>query len=285
MSKSPKKTKKKSSVFKFVVIPLLVLILILAGVIIAINPIAKTVVENVAPQLLGVKMKVDSIRIYPFRGRVEIREFTMFNPEKMGYSSEYAMHFGFVNADIDLSTILNRKKIVLEEIALKDVAINFETNMLGSNLQDIIVNIKKLSGEQKKKQEETNTPPPPNLQVNLFSMDNVGIYVVAKGATQGSTGIPVKVAPIGPLGTDPEGITAFDFALCVLGAILVDSSKQGIIKISDTALKAAAGLVKTGTSALDESSKAIQDAGKNVQKTGKDIQGLKKSFKGLLKKK
>lgn len=276
-----KEKKKKSAVFKFVVIPLIVLVVILAGVIIAINPIAKTVIENVAPQILGVKMKVDAIRIYPFRGRVEIRKFTMFNPENNGYSSEYAMHFGFVNADIDLSTILNKKKIVLEEIALKDVAINFETNMLGSNLQDIIANIEKLAGEQKKKQEETNTPPPPNLQVNHFSMDNVGVYVVAKGATQSGAGIPVKVDPMGPLGTDPEGITAFDFALRVLGAILVDSSKQGVIKISDAALKAADGLMKSGSAALNESAKAIQEAGKGVQKAGEN---LKKSFQGILKK-
>ena len=284
MSKKEKKSapaqkKKRSALFKFVLIPLIVLAVLIAIVIAAINPIAKTAIENVAPHLLGVKMKVEAIRIYPFRGRVELRKFTMFNPENCGYSSEYAMHFGFVNADIDLRTILNKKKIVIEEIALKDITINFETNMLTSNLQDILANIEKLAKEQEKKQKEENTPPPPNLQVNLFTMDNVGMYVVAKGATKSGAGIPVKVDPIGPLGTDPEGITAFDFAMRVMGAIIVDSSKQGVIKISDAALKATDGLMKSGSSALEGSTKLLKNTGKGIEKTGDDLgKSVKKLF-------
>ncbi len=283
MSKKEKKSapaqkKKKSALFKFVLIPLVILAVLIAVIIAAINPIAKTAIENVAPHILGVKMKVEAIRIYPFRGRVELRKFTMYNPENCGYSSEYAMHFGFVNADIDLGTILNKKKIVLEEIALKDISINFETNMLTSNLQDILANIEKLAKEQEKKQKEENTPPPPNLQVNLFTMDNVGVYVVAKGTTKSGAGIPVKVDPLGPLGTDPEGITAFDFAMRVMGAIIVDSSKQGVIKISDAALKATDSLMKSGASALDGSTKLLKDTGKGIEKTGDE---LKKSVKKI----
>lgn len=277
-SEKPQK-KKRSALFKFVFIPIAVLVVLIGVIIAAINPIAKLAIEKVAPQILGVKMKVDAIRIYPFRGRVEIRKFTMFNPENSGYSSEYAMHFGFVNADIDLGTILNKKKIVIEEIALKDITINFETNMLSSNLQDILANIEKLAKEQEKKQQEENTQPPPNLQVDLFTMDNVGVYVVAKGATKTGAGIPVKVDPMGPLGTDPEGITAFDFAMRVIGAIIVDSSKQGVIKVSDAAVKAADGLVKSGSKALEGSAETLMKAGKDLEKTGKDLgKSVKKLF-------
>ena len=276
---APAKKKKKSKIFKFVFIPVIILAALIAIVIAAINPIAKTVIEDVAPHILGVKMKVEALRIYPLRGRVELRKFTMYNPENCGYSSEYAMHFGFVNADIDLRTILNKKKIVIEEIALKDITINFETNMLTSNLQDILANIEKLAKEQEKKQKAENTPPPPNLQVNLFTMDNVGVYVVAKGATKSGAGIPVKVNPIGPLGTDPEGISAFDFAMRVMGAIIVDSSKQGVIKISDAALKATDGLMKSGSSALDGSTKLLKNTGKGIEKTGDNLgKSVKKLF-------
>lgn len=276
---SKKEKKKRSALFKFVFVPMAVLIALVAVVIIAINPIAKMVIEDVAPHILGVKMKVDAIRIYPFQGRVEIRKFTMFNPENNGYSSEYAMHFGFVNADIELGSIFDKKKIVIEEIALKDIIINFETNMLSSNLQDIMANIDKLAKEQEKKQKEENSQPPPNLQVNKFTMDNVGVYVVAKGATKTGAGIPVKVEPMGPLGTDPEGITAFDFAMRVMGAIIVDSSKQGVIKVSDAALKAADSVVKSGAAAWDESAKALNKAGKAA--LDKSTEALDKAGKGL----
>ncbi|MBR2427143.1 MAG: hypothetical protein IKB16_10445 [Lentisphaeria bacterium] len=267
------KEKKKSTLFKLF-FSLIVLILVFFGIILlALDPIAKVAIEDVAPDFLGVKMKIDSIRISPFRGRVEIRKFTMYNPENCGYTTDYAMHFGYVNADVDLSTVLSKKKIVIEEIALKDIAINYETNMFASNLQDIISNVKKLSKEQEEKQKEENTAPPPNLQINLFTMDNVGLYVSAKGA-KSSTGVPVKIEPMGPLGTDTEGITVFDFVLRVMGAILFDASKQGVIKISDTAKEAVYSLIGT----TDNSSKDLKNVGNDFEKAGKD---LKKSLKGL----
>ena len=276
---APAQKKKKSKFFRFVLLPIIILVALIAIIIAAINPIAKTVIEDVAPHILGVKMKIEAIRIYPFRGRVELRKFTMFNPENCGYTSEYAMHFGFVNADVNLLSLFDKKKIILEEIALKDITINFETDMLTSNLQDILANIQKLAKEQEQKQEEENKQPPPNLQVDHFTMDNVGVYVVAKGTMSTGTGIPVKIDPIGPLGTEPEGISAFDFAMHVMRAIIVDTSKQGVIKISDAALKVKDEFVESGTAALDSSVQLLNETGKELEKAGSDFsKSVKKLF-------
>lgn len=281
-SKSDGKKAKRSPLVRFLVKPLLILIAVIiviaALALLFINPIAKFAIESVAPEILGVNMRIESVNVSPFKGRIEIREFYMDNPENGGYKSKYAMHFGYVNADVNINTLLNQK-IEIQEITVKDVQINYETDMLSSNLQDIINNVNKLAekAEKAEQAEEAGEPageddpkPLPRLQVNHFEMDNVGLYVIAKGQTETGAGLPLTVNPIGPLGTDPEGISVYAFALHVLTAILLDSSKQGLINISDAAAEAADQLVKAGEKAINDATKKAADKIGDLFRSKKD---------------
>lgn len=285
MSKKDKQapeTGKKASPFKrFFLKPLLrilaaLLTLVLLALVIFLifpGPASKLVVENVVSRILGVQIGVDSIDVYLMRGRVEIRSFTIYNPEGKGYTSECAIHLGHVDAEIDPLSVVRGQKIIIRDLTLRDIAINYEADLLlNSNIQDIINNINRLKAEDEKKEKETGEKAEPKgLEVDLFVMDNVGLYIVAKGATS-KAGIPLTIDPMGPVGQDsPEGVSPVSFALRVMSTILVDASKQAGIQISDAALGAAQSVVSAGADALNQAAGHISEQGK---KAAESIKGL-----------
>lgn len=271
----PSKTGKKASPFKrFFIKPLVWLIsvvlalalLLLALFLIFPGPVAELAVKHVVSRILGVKINVEKIDVYLLRGRVEVRSFTIYNPEDKGYTSECAIHLGHVDAEIEPQSLIKGQKIVIRDLTLKDIAINYEADLLlNSNIQDIIDNINRLQKEDEKKEKETGEKAEPKgLQVDRFVMENVGLYVVVKGTTP-KVGVPLTIEPMGPLGDDsPEGISPVSFALRVMSTILVDASKQAGIQISDAALGAAQSVVSSGTEMIDKAADHISEQGKKA---------------------
>ena len=280
------KTKGKGSPFKrFFLKPLLwilsgilaLVLLALVAFLIAPGPASELVVEHVVSKILGVKITVDKIDVYLFRGRLELRSFTIFNPEGKGYASECAIHLGHVDAEIDPLSVVKGQKIIIRDLTLKDIAINYEADLLfNSNIQDIINNINRLKKEEEaeaKEAEQSGKEPAPEkgLEIDNFVMDNVGLYIVAKGVTS-KAGIPLTIEPMGPIGDDtPEGVSPVSFALRVMSTILVDASKQAGIQVSDAALNAAQSAVSAGSEAVNKAAGHISEQGK---KAAESIKGL-----------
>jgi hypothetical protein len=84
-----------------------------------------------------VDVTLESINISPFKGRVEIRNLIVGNPE--GYTSDHAVKLGFVNAELNIPSVFS-DKLIIHEVTLKDVNVNYETKMFTSNIQQIIDN-------------------------------------------------------------------------------------------------------------------------------------------------
>jgi len=186
-------SKKKSGLLiKIVLCILILLVVLVAVVIILIDPIAKNALEKGAPLVLGTNVSVERIHIAPFKGRVEITNLIIDNPSE-SYSSDYAIKLGDIVADVDTSTVL-KDKIRIEELFLKEVDVVYETNVLNSNLQDILDNVKKLDSkekeEKKEEKDEGKEEKEKTLQVDIIELTNVGITVQAKGA---AAGLPIHV--------------------------------------------------------------------------------------------
>lgn len=252
------------------------ILLAVAAFLIFPGPVSKLVVENVVSKILGVQITVESIDIYFTRGRLELRKFTIHNPENKGYTSENAIHLGHVDAEIDPKSLISGQKIIIRDLTLKDVAIHYEADLLfNSNIQDIIDNINRLKKEEeaeaKKEKEAGKKAEEKGLEVDHFVMENVGLYIVAKGASS-RAGIPLTIDPMGPIGDNtPEGVSPVSFALRVMSTILVDASKQAGIKVSDAALSAANSVVSAGTDAVNKAADHISEQSK---KAADSIKGL-----------
>ena len=227
---------KTGLIVKIILGILIVLVILVVAVILLIDPIAKNALEKGAPLVLGTNVSVQRIHIEPFNGRVEIKNLIIDNPEG-SYSSEYAIKLGDIIADVDLATV-TKDKIRIEEMFMKDVDVVYETNVINSNLQEILNNVKKLDTAEKKEKEEEEKEgkeeKEKTLQVDVIELSRVGVTVQAKGAP---AGLPISVSmdPMTNLGTDEKGITPVELTLRILGAIVTTSLKTAGVSVGDAA--------------------------------------------------
>ena len=252
------KAKKALKITAWILGILLALIVI---VILLIDPIAKFAIEKVGSKVTGVDISVGSISISPFRCRVELREMVVGNPQ--GYASDHAISLGFVNAEVDPRTLFD-KKLVVREVTLKDVNVNFEGGITGSNLTDILANVKEFTNAEEK-EEKTKEKKEQRLQVDHFELHKVGVHVIVKGMGSEGAGVAVTIEPLKDLGTDDEGITPAELVFRVLGAIIRDSMKQGVFSVSGSVIDLTNGAV---------------DSVKDL--TGSAVSGVKDSVSGVL---
>ena len=271
---------KTGLIFKIILGILIVLIALVVVVIILIDPIAKNALEKGAPLVLGTNVSVERIHIEPLNGRVEITNLIVDNPGE-SYSSEYAIKLGDIIADIDLNTV-TKDKIRIEEMFLKDVDVVYETNVINSNLQDILDNVKKLDTAEKSEKKEDKTDKESKektLQVDLIELSSVGVTVQAKGA---AAGLPIKVTidPLTNLGTDEEGITPVGLTLRILGAIVTTAIKTAGGSVTDAAAAigdaTSAAVAGATSAAVDAANNAVNDATNAVGGAIKGLFGGKK---------
>jgi len=257
--------KSKTGLFiKIILGIIIVLVVLLVAVILLIDPIAKNVLEKGAPIVLGTNVSVQRIHIEPFNGRVEIKNLIIDNPEG-SYSSEYAIKLGDIIADVDLATV-TKHKIRIEEMFMKDVNVVYETNVINSNLQEILDNVKKLDTAEKKEkaeeEKEGKEDKQKTFQVDVIELSRVGVTVQAKGA---AAGLPISVSmdPLTNLGTDEEGITAVGLTLRILGAIVTTAIKTAGGSVTDAAAaigEATSDAVAGAASAATEAVSGVTDA-------------------------
>ena len=250
--------KSKTGLFiKIILGIIIVLVVLVALCLIFIDPIAKNALEKGAPMVLGTNVSVQRIHIEPFNGRVEIKNLIIDNPEGT-YSSEYAIKLGDIIADVDLATV-TKDKIRIEEMFMKDVNVVYETNVINSNLQEILDNVKKLdTAEKKEKAEEEKDgeeDKEKTLQVDVIELSRVGVTVQAKGA---AAGLPISVSmdPLTNLGADEEGITPVGLTLRILGAIVTTAIKTAGGSVGD----AAAAIGDATSAAVNSATTAATDA-------------------------
>ena len=256
---------KSGLIVKIILGILIVLVILLVAGLFFIDSLAKNALEKGAPLVLGTNVSVERIHIEPFNARVEITNLIVDNPQGT-YSSEYAIKLGDIVADIDINTVL-KHKIRIEEMFLKDVNIIYETNVINSNLQEILDNVKKLDTAEKKEQQEEEAQGEEDkektLQVDLIELSSVGVTVQAKGA---AAGLPIKVTidPMTNLGTDEEGLTPVGLTLRILGAIVTTAIKTAGGSVGDAAAAVgdatSAAVVGATAAAVDAANNAVNDA-------------------------
>ena len=219
---------------------------------------------------------MDSIHISPLKGRVEIRNLIVGNPE--GYASEHAIKLGFVNAELDIASAFS-DKLIIRECTLKDINVNYETKLLSSNIQQIIDNVNTLAGTAEKDPAEKENPEQSKnqkLQVDLFELQNVGVHVLVNGmGTAHGAGVAVTINPLKDLGKDEQGITPAELIVKVLTSILTDSAEQGILTVSETISDATKAVGTEVQNLLKQTDSTVKDLSKSAD-------GLKSGLQGLL---
>ncbi len=305
-------------IFRTILILLAVLLIALIAAVIFLDQVVKGAIETVGPVVAGVPVTVESVSVKPLRGRVEIRNFIVGNPA--GYASEHAIKLGDVAVEVQPMSVM-AEKIIIPEVRLRDVIINYETpiTFMGSNMQDILDHVNKLAGKQEAEAQaaettaeqpvETTAPSetksstpeqqpekkPVRLQLNKMIVDNVQLRVVSKG-TNIIVPVIVELPDMGPVGTSEEGVTPMGLTKELSGELYegiytsVLKSKDEILKsftaVSTDAVKAAQETVNTAKEAgedLKKSAEELKALGDDLKKSTKELKAIGKDLKNIFK--
>ena len=262
----PKKFAKM--LFKVIGSILALILIALIALLIFIDPIIKGVVENFGPEIAGVRFELEDISVSLFRGRVEIKNLYMYNPE--GFNSEYAVKLGDVAMETEVMSWIGKKKAIIREIRLRDVTVNYEApfpKLTDSNLQAILDHVQKAAGQQASQTQsapEESAPVPEEpaeepaeepveepaeepveesapaaeeddqrrFQLDKLIIENVQLAVVIKNRPEIRIPITITLPEMGPVGTDEKGLTGTEIAFA-LSAEIVRGLTDSVIRSSD----------------------------------------------------
>lgn len=262
----PKKYAKM--LFKVIGSILALILIALIALLIFIDPIIKGVVENFGPEIAGVRFELEDISVSLFRGRVEIKNLYMYNPE--GFNSEYAVKLGDVAMETEVMSWIGKKKAIIREIRLRDVTVNYEApfpKLTESNLQAILDHVQKVAGQQASQTQsapEESAPAPEEpaekpaeepaekpveepveesapaaeeddqrrFQLDKLIIENVQLAVVIKNRPEIRIPITITLPEMGPVGTDEKGLTGTEIAFA-LAAEIVRGLTRSVIQSSD----------------------------------------------------
>ena len=227
--------------------------------------IVKGSIQTVGPLITGVPITVRSVSVDIF-GDVEvgIKDLVVGNPQ--GYSSPHALELKKFQVIVKPLSLF-KDKIVVDKLEITGVEVNFETNVVASNLNDINNNVKKFTPSTDGKKSESK---PAKLQVNAIDMSDIKVRVIAKGGN--AAGVPLVMVPIHmkDLGTGPDGITVSG----LIGEMLTKLFTGVTSLVSSGAGAVADGVSSAGKAvgnAAKDAGSAVGDAGKNL---GKQVKGL-----------
>ncbi len=207
-----------------------VLVLLIAGGLFFLDKLVKTGVETIGPKLAGVSMTVGSLDISLLSGKVDLEEFVIGNPE--GYTTPHAIKVGKVLVQIEPLSVLG-DKIVIRELTVDGVDVNFETSLVASNLNDILNNLNRFSSGGKNT-EDAKEPADDDaaeasqkkLQIDKIALNNNTVSIVIKGS---GAGAPIPLPPINleNLGQGPEGTGIVDVSEQILAKLLTSIADAG----------------------------------------------------------
>ena len=149
MEKTCEKTSRKRPLWKRpLMIPvyfLAVLVIVLVTVLVNLDNIAASGIRSFGSKIMGTEVNVRSVDTALLDGSVQIREFTVANPE--GFKAKHAISVKNFVTDVDIWTVTSQD-IVVEYLEISGMTIDLEYQFQkGLNLNVLINNAKKASGK------------------------------------------------------------------------------------------------------------------------------------------
>ena len=249
------------------------LILLLLLLMLALGEIIKKSVAALGPVVAGVPVRIESVST-GFSGnfKLHLKGLTIGNPE--GYFAGHMLDLKDFYLEVDSASLFSRK-ILIRKIVISGVNVNYETNLITSNLSDTGENITRLSGKESGDKPASGSKSVSGeaegssreLQVDDILLEDVKIAITIKGA---SRGLPIPIAPIHlqNLGSGPEGITLSTLLREILNNLI--ASAGNLLKGGSESLGRTAGAVSrditNAASFTVKKMKGLLSSGENEEK-------------------
>lgn len=131
---------KMKKLLKFVILPLLVIIIIVAVVFsFYMESIVKKAVNKYGSEIVGTEVNLGSFALSVFDGHLRLENLTVANPKN--YSKPNIMSLGLVDVKLNIKSLFS-DKIIVENIIIEDPKITYEMiSLTQNNVSQLLENI------------------------------------------------------------------------------------------------------------------------------------------------
>jgi len=260
-------SKKKSMLSKLLKIfggVIAFVILLVVGVIVFINPIVKNAVNVGGPMMLGVPVKVETVSISPLRGELDLKKFTVGNPENFSTNKAlFAVDRVYVSLDMKslFGDVIHIRKIQIDE-----PKISYEVKGGKSNFDVLMENLGE--SEKKKKDKTKKDKEDKKVIIDEFDLNRARVSYTAPITLDKTITLPIPDITRRDIGKDKGGASWAEAVMTVLGEIgnvILNAGKAAGKALLDGA-EAVGGAAKDAVKAVGEGAKDATKAIKNLFK-------------------
>ena len=215
-----------------IVIGLLVVLITVIIIVSAffLGPTVRKVVTTGGPKVLGVPVEMGSTAIFPLRGKVNINDLIIGNPE--GFKSDSLFELHRLKVDMKPKSVFS-DTIEIDEILISGVYITYETSVIKSNLGTLLDRLeskdKAPAKEDPAKETETPAAPPKeggkSLLIKQIVLEDLKVTVASTLAGGKGITLPVDRIVLKDLGGKSGGVTGAEATVRVIKAIAVGVTK------------------------------------------------------------
>jgi hypothetical protein len=228
----------------------------------SLNTLVKKAVETIGPAITRTDVTLASANLSPFSGNGSLSGFEVGNPKE--YTAPYALKLGSIKVSVDKASILNNP-IIVNSIEIRDPRIVLIGTPAGTNLQQIMRNIRSYDAPKKKpaantEGESRNTSPTRGssnsgrkfiVKSVVISGASLDVGLSAFGQSVHQT-LPLPEIKLSDLGSAGKGISEKELAEQILTPLInagIDegikaASKQGLIQLQQNGGKELGNLIK-----------------------------------------
>jgi hypothetical protein len=231
----------KKILFRGFLVLLLILCIAITAMPLWVDVIAKSTVQSVATDALGVKTTLDSISLGVWEGQCELEGLEIGNPS--GFSTPHFMKLGRGYGELSLETLME-DEVVMPGLTLDGVDINLEKTSSRANYEVILDNVS--SGPP-------SEGPGTKFVIRIVTVRNVSVYTKTNVlGVKPSLRVTIPSIVLRDVGSGTEG-----------GAVLGEIIKQiltGILKgVAESGVDLGKGIAKELGKGVENAAGAIGD--------------------------
>lgn len=247
-----------------------ILLIVVAGAVLGVylDSLIKSGVEAVGPKITGTAVKLVTVALSPFSGKVQLKGLVVDNPQ--GFKTARAFQLAEAKVHVDLKSALS-DRLIIEEILIDGPEITYEAGPSGTNIGRIQQNVAafgKSAGtkEAPEAQTQKKDPTQKKVQINHFIVRSGTVTLSASMLKGKPVTLPLPDIHLRDIGKDSGGVTVQKAAAEMVSAI----NKAAVQTVASSGK-----FLEKGVEAAEEAAKSIgSEGGKSGSKTFEGVKGL-----------
>ncbi|MFB3893625.1 MAG: hypothetical protein ACE15C_16555 [Phycisphaerae bacterium] len=214
---------------RIILLVLVLSVLVVAGVFIFIDSIAKAGIEKGGTYATGVPTEVQSVKLSLLGGTFSMDNMKIGNPQ--GFTSPHAIKTGRFELEVAPTSVLG-STVQVRKFVLDGMDINIDTAGVKNNISAILDHIKGLGGSGQPSAEASKAEKPAGdsgkkIKIDKIIISNIVAHVQAPGGVVNIPPIKVQKLELDNVSSDDNGATVSQIISRLIPAVLLAVTEQG----------------------------------------------------------